>query len=54
MTYTSLQQIEDKYAEPEHETEEARVKRLKSKNQAIRNFNKRQQRQQEDSFQSQV
>jgi hypothetical protein len=39
MIYKSLQEIEDKYAEPANETKEARAKRIRIKDQAIRRFN---------------
>ena len=40
MTYKTLQEIENAFAEPENETKEARTKRLRNKQQAIRRFNK--------------
>ena len=42
MTYKSLQEIEDRYVEPENETSAARKRRLDTKNRAIKNFNERQ------------
>ncbi|CAB4403231.1 unnamed protein product [Rhizophagus irregularis] len=43
MTYKSLQEIELAFPEPENESYEARKKRLKNKQQAIRRFKQRQQ-----------
>ncbi|CAB4438133.1 unnamed protein product, partial [Rhizophagus irregularis] len=43
MTHKSLQEIELAFPEPENESSEARKKRLKNKQQAIRRFNQRQQ-----------
>ncbi|CAB4477605.1 unnamed protein product [Rhizophagus irregularis] len=43
MTHKSLQEIELAFPEPENESNEARKKRLKNKQQAIRRFNQRQQ-----------
>src|SRR4051794_27457970 len=43
--YTSIKEIEDTYAEPENESKLAKIRRIKSKNQAINRFNKRQQQQ---------
>ena len=43
MTYNSLQEIEDAFAEPANETKENKRRRLHNKQQAIRRFNERQQ-----------
>src|SRR5215468_3587590 len=43
MTYNSLQEIENAFAEPANETYENKRKRLHNKQQAIRRFNERQQ-----------
>ena len=42
MTYKSLQEIENKYAEPINETEAEKKKRLRNKIRAIERFNERQ------------
>jgi len=47
MTYKSLQEIEDRYAEPANETNQDRKRRLRNRQQAITRFNQRQQRQQQ-------
>src|SRR5436190_23347069 len=44
MTYQSLQEIENKYAEFENDSPAKRIENRKNKNQAIKRFNERQQK----------
>ena len=44
MTYQSLQEIENKYAESENDSPVKRIENRKNKNQAIKRFNERQQK----------